>query len=217
VKPKKVNDRVIRRVLFYYEGLLKDSSPDEAYISSKRIQDITGISNNQIRQDLFYLGLSIGKQKKGYRKGDLLKELKKILKIQKGANLIVLGAGKLGRALASHKLLKARKINVKAFFDIKEGLVGEKIDISGEQIPVYDISYVEEFITQSPGIDIALLTVSEESSQEVFEKILLAGIRGVINYSPTILQIPKEIPAEEITLINDCLAISLYKVIYKLY
>ena len=217
MKSKKVNDRVIRRILFYYEGLLKDPSQAETYISSKRIQDITGISNNQIRQDLFYLGLSIGKQKKGYKKGDLLRELKKILKIQKGANLIILGAGKLGRAMGSHKLLHARKIKVKAFFDIKEGLVGKKFEISGEQIPVYHINFVEEFLQNNTDIDIALITVSEESSQNVFEKILFAGIRGVINYSPTILQIPPDIPPEKVTLINDCLAISLYKVIYQLH
>ena len=63
---KKISLKVIRRVLFYYEALLKDPSPKNAYISSKKIQNITGISSNQIRQDLFYLNLSIGKQKKGY-------------------------------------------------------------------------------------------------------------------------------------------------------
>jgi NADH/NAD ratio-sensing transcriptional regulator Rex len=83
---KKISLRVIRRISFYYEALLKLNLPDDYYISSTQLEDITGVSCNQVRQDFFYLGISIGKQKKGYQVKRLFKELKKILSIDTGAH-----------------------------------------------------------------------------------------------------------------------------------
>ena len=96
---KKISLRVIRRISFYYEALLKLDLADDDYISSTRLEEITGVSCNQVRQDFFDLGISIGKQKKGYQVKKLFKELKKILSIDAGADVIVIGAGRLGRAL----------------------------------------------------------------------------------------------------------------------
>ena len=74
---KKISLRVIRRISFYYEALLKLNLPEDAYVSSKKLEDVTGVSCNQVRQDFFYLGISIGKQKKGYQVHKLFLELKK--------------------------------------------------------------------------------------------------------------------------------------------
>lgn len=212
----KINLKVIRRILFYYEALLKDPLPEDAYISSAMVEGITGISNNQIRQDLFYLGLAIGRQKKGYRKGDLLRELKRILNIDQGADLIIIGAGKLGRALASYKLFRARNIRIKAFFDVKEGLVGTDYQVEEQQIPIYHLDTLEDFTQRYPAIDVALLTVPEEAAETVFQKVISAGVKGVVNYSPRILKPPASRANEDIRVINDCLAISLYQTIYQL-
>lgn len=217
IKKNKINQRVIRRISYYYEALLKDSLPEDVYISSAKIEAITGISNNQIRQDLFYLGLSIGKQKKGYIKGDMIRELKGILNIHKGADLIVIGAGKLGRALASYKIFSARNIRIKAFFDIKDELIGKEYQIDNTHIPIYHIDDIDEFVSKNSPIDVALLTVSEDATDMVFEKVVAAGIKGVVNYTPRILQKPPGKENEDIKIINDCLAISLYHIIYQLY
>jgi NADH/NAD ratio-sensing transcriptional regulator Rex len=72
---KKISLRVIRRISFYYEALLKLDLSDDSYISSRKLEEITGVSCNQVRQDFFYLGISIGKQKKGYQVKKLFKEL----------------------------------------------------------------------------------------------------------------------------------------------
>ena len=109
---KKISLRVITRISFYYEALLKLNIPGDSYISSKRLEEITGVSCNQIRQDFFYLGISIGRQKRGYQMKRLFRELKKILSIDKGADVVVIGAGRLGRALSEYKLFKVRNINV---------------------------------------------------------------------------------------------------------
>ena len=212
---KKISLRVIRRISFYYEALLKLNLPDEYYISSTQLEEITGVSCNQVRQDFFYLGISIGKQKKGYQVKKLFKELKKILSIDRGADVIVIGAGRLGRALSEYKLFKVRNINVRALFDIKEDLVGNNVHVKGEEIPILHIDNLEDYINTNNHIKIALLTVPEQSAQGVLDKLIASGIKGIVNFTPRILKRP--IGAKDVQIVNDCIGASLYKIVYQIY
>ncbi|MEN8153928.1 MAG: redox-sensing transcriptional repressor Rex [Acidobacteriota bacterium] len=212
---KKISLRVIRRISFYYEALLKLDLPENDYISSKRLEEVTGVSCNQVRQDFFYLGISVGKQKKGYQVKRLFKELKKILSIDKGAEVIVIGAGRLGRALSEYKLFKVRNINVKALFDIKKELVGTSIEVRGEKVPIYHMDKMEEFIKNNKSVKIALLSVPDIVAQDVLDKLIDFGVKGIVNFAPKILKLPKNI--KDVQLINDCIGASLYKIVYQIY
>jgi len=212
---KKISLRVIRWVSFYYEALLKLNLPDDYYISSTQLEDITGVSCNQVRQDFFYLGISIGKQKKGYQVKRLFKELKKILSIDTGADVVVIGAGRLGRALSEYKLFKVRNVNVKALFDVKEELVGNFVHVFGEEVPIMHIDDLDKYLQQNPHIKIALLTVPEQSAQGPLDKLVNLGIMGVVNFTPRILKRPEG--AAGIQIVNDCIGASLYKIVYQIY
>jgi redox-sensing transcriptional repressor len=212
---KKISLRVIRRISFYYEALLKLNLPDDYYISSTQLEEITGVSCNQVRQDFFYLGISIGKQKKGYQVKKLFKELKKILSIDTGADVIVIGAGRLGRALSEYKLFKVRNINVRALFDVKEDLVGNNVHVKGEEIPIMHIDTLEDYLKQNPQVKIALLTVPEQSAQRLLDKMITLGIKGIVNFTPRILKRPDE--ARDVQIVNDCIGASLYKIVYQIY
>ena len=212
---KRISLRVIRRISFYYEALLKLNLPDDYYISSTQLEEITGVSCNQVRQDFFYLGISIGKQKKGYQVKKLFRELKKILSIDRGADVIVIGAGRLGRALSEYKLFKVRNINVRALFDTKEELVGNFVHVKGEEIPILHIDALEEFLTTNSPIKIALLTVPEQSAQQLLDRLIALGIKGIVNFTPRILKRPTE--AKDVQIVNDCIGASLYKIVYQIY
>ncbi len=211
----KMSLRVITRSSFYYEALLKLNLPEDSYISSKKLEEITGVSCNQVRQDLFYLGISIGKQKKGYHVDKLFRALRKVLSIDKGAEVIVVGAGRLGRALSEYKLFKIRNIHVTAFFDIKEELVGTIIDIKGRKTPILHIDQLDDYLQENRHVKIALLTVPESCAQEILDELVKMGVQGIVNYSPRILKLPKG--AKNVQLVNDCIGASLYKVIYQVY
>lgn len=212
---KKISLRVIRRISFYYEALLKLDLPDDQYISSTQLEDITGVSCNQVRQDFFYLGISIGKQKKGYQVKRLFKELKKILSIDTGADVIVIGAGRLGRALSEYKLFKVRNVNVKALFDVKEELVGNFVHVFGEEVPIMHIDDLDTYLQQNSQVRIALLTVPEQSAQGLLDKLVNLGIKGIVNFTPRILKRPEG--AADIQIVNDCIGASLYKIVYQIY
>lgn len=211
---KKISLRVIRRISFYYEALLKLDLPEDAYISSKKLEEITGVSCNQVRQDFFYLGISIGKQKKGYQVKKLFTELKRILSIDKGAQVIVIGAGRLGRALSEYKLFKVRNIHVVALFDIKNELVGKSVEVKGIKIPIFHIDSLKDFLKNHPQIKIAILTVPDTVAQDTLDKLVNFGIKGIVNFAPKILKIPKN--AKNIQLVNDCIGASLYKIVYQI-
>jgi redox-sensing transcriptional repressor len=211
---KKISLRVIQRISFYYEALLKLNLPGDSFISSNKLEEITGVSSNQVRQDFFYLGISIGKQKKGYQVKKLFKELKTILSIDKGAEVIVIGAGRLGRALSEYKLFKQRNIHVKALFDIKPKLVGTKAEVKGEKITIYHTDDLQKYLQENAHIKIALLTVPEQSAQEMLDRLIDYGIKGIVNFAPKILKLPKN--AKNVQLVNDCIGASLYKIVYQI-
>ncbi|MCP5103690.1 MAG: redox-sensing transcriptional repressor Rex [bacterium] len=212
---KKISLRVIQRISFYYEALLKLNLADDAYISSKKLEEITGVSCNQVRQDFFYLGISIGKQKKGYQVKKLFKELKKILSIDRGADVIVIGAGRLGRALSEYKLFKVRNINVKALFDIKPELVGTSVILKGEEINIYHTDELEAYLKEYPNVKIALLSVPEVAAQTTLDQLVSYGVQGIVNFAPRILKLPSN--EKDVYLVNDCIGASLYKIVYQIY
>jgi redox-sensing transcriptional repressor len=212
---KKISLRVIRRISFYYEALLKLDLPEEEYISSRKLEEITGVSCNQVRQDFFYLGISIGKQKKGYQVKKLFNELKRLLSVDKGAEVIVIGAGRLGRALAEFKLFKVRNIHVIALFDIKTEIIGKVLDVKGEKISIHHLDELEDFLGHHREVKIAMIAVPENAAQDVLDKLIARGIKGIVNFAPRILRVPRN--ARNIQLVNDCIGDSLYKIVYQIY
>jgi len=214
-KIKKISLRVIRRISFYYEALLKLQLDENDFISSKSLEDVTGVSCNQIRQDFFYLGISIGKQKKGYQVKKLNKELKQVLSVDQGAKVIVIGAGRLGRALSEYKLFKVRNIFVAALFDNKEDLIGECVEVKGNTAPILDIDELDDFLIKNKDVRIALLAVPEAAAQDMLDRLIGLGIKGIVNFAPRILKLPKD--TKDVYLVNDCIGASLYKIVYQIY
>lgn len=215
VPTRPVSVRVIRRVSFYYEALLKLNMDPEAYISSKRIEEMTGVSCNQVRQDFFYLGIAIGRQKKGYQVGMLLEELKRVLSIDKCSEVIVVGAGRLGRALAEYPLFWVRNIRIVALFDTDRDLMDQSLSIYKHTVPILHVDQMEAFLLSRPCVSIALLTVPEAEAQSALENLIRLGIRGVVNFAPRILRHPKG--GKRIQIINECIGASLYKIVYQIF
>ena len=108
--------------------------------------------------------------------------------------MIIVGAGRIGQALSNYKLFNDRNITVTALFDIKEGLVGSEVGKPGRKKPVLHIDQLDAYLQENPDIKIALLTVPEEAAQETMDKLIGHGVKGIVNFAPKILKVPKEIP-----------------------
>lgn len=198
MKKKGIPSVTINRLSIYHRCLEKiletEGGEDLKIISSFKIAEITGINSAQIRKDLAYFG-EFGKRGIGYPLIDLIRELKKILGLDKKWSVIIAGAGNLGKALVKYKGFQKRGFIIKGIFDNNPSKIGKKLD----HIFIYDIKEVEKFIRME-NINIGILVVPADSAQEVADKMVAGGIKAILNFAPVHILLPPEIKIHNVDL-----------------
>ncbi len=174
---KKVSLAVIKRLPRYYRFLGDLLDNGITRISSKDLSEKMNVTASQIRQDLNNFGC-FGQQGYGYNVELLFEEIKEILGLNKTYNLVILGAGKIGQALLNYTKFEKRGFNFIGIFDKDINIIGTKI----RNLEVKDIRELENF-TKENNVDIAVLAVPAESANDIYEKIVSYGIKGVWNFS----------------------------------
>ncbi len=203
---KEISQAVIGRLprYFRYLGELKDEGIER--ISSQELSDIMQVTASQIRQDFNNFG-GFGQQGYGYKVEYLYEEIGKILGLDKTHNLIIIGAGNLGQALANYMNFERRGFIFKGIFDNNPALFGRKI----KDMEVKPMGEMEAFVRENE-IDIAVLTIPKTSAVEVAEKLVQNGIKGIWNFAHVDLNVPKEIQVENVHL-SDSLMKLTYNII----
>jgi len=202
---KIVSEAVIRRLPRYLR-YLEDLNKNEALrVSSKVLSEKMNLTASQIRQDLSCFG-EFGQQGYGYNVKYLHEEIKKIIGTNKGYNLIVIGAGNMGRAIINSESIKKRGFNVVKIFDIKDKLVGTKIN----DIEILHFEQLEDYLKDNK-IDIVALTVPNCKTYMVIEKLVRGGVKGLWNFTSTEVILPKDILVENVHL-SDSIMILGYKI-----
>ena len=163
---------------------------------------MTGFSASQIRQDLNNFG-GFGQQGYGYNTRALKEQIDKILGIDKSYNSIVIGAGRLGQAIARYNGFRESGFNVISLFDIKDDID----DISG--IKVRNMKSLEEYIKKK-DVDVAIITVPKESCEDVARRAINAGVKGIWNFAPYDLKGPEGVVVENIRLNDSLLTLSYF-------
>lgn len=202
---KEISKAVINRLPRYYRYLGDLLEKDVVRISSKELSEKMKVTASQIRQDLNNFG-GFGQQGYGYNVEYLHSEIGKILGLDKRYNVIIMGAGNLGQALANYADFERRGFFIKSIFDVSPDLIGTCI----RGIEVMDSEKLEEYITKNP-VDIAAITVPKAKAPQVAADLVRLGIKGIWNFAPTDLHLPKEVTVE-----NVHLAESLMKLSYKI-
>lgn len=155
--------------------------------SSQELGNRMGISAAQIRKDLSQFG-EFGKQGSGYSVIRLIEVLQKILNLDHIWDLVIVGAGSLGTAIANYPGFQHQSFRIVMIFDSNPKVIGTKI---GDHI-VKSTENMEEEIRKS-GIKIAMLTLPALEAQKTSEKLVDAGIRAILNYAPITLKLPENI------------------------
>ncbi|MDD2353759.1 MAG: redox-sensing transcriptional repressor Rex, partial [Atribacterota bacterium] len=138
----------------------------------------------QIRRDLAYFG-EFGKRGVGYPINELSAILKSILGSSKKWDIIITGAGNLGKALLSYKGFQRRGFTIKGIFDNNEAKIGEKVN----NVKIYNINHMKSFI-EKHNIKIGIIAVPAESAQEITDQMIAGGIRSILNFAPLTLKYP---------------------------
>ena len=171
-------------------------------ISSKKLGEYMGSSASQVRLDLSYFG-DFGQQGYGYNIKKLKRELENILNINAETSFIIIGAGNIGRALTRYRAFRDAGFTLKAIFDIKPVLAGEKID----GIIIHHVREMPEYIKKHK-IDIGIIAVPKECANETARTLIDAGIRGILNFAPLDLNVSSTFTVENIHIIDKMLALS---------
>lgn len=199
---KEISQAVISRLprYFRYLGELKDEGIER--ISSQELSDIMHVTASQIRQDFNNFG-GFGQQGYGYKVEYLYEEIGKLLGLDRTHNLIIIGAGNLGQALANYMNFERRGFLFRGIFDNNPALYGKKI----RDMKIMPMEEMESFIRENQ-IDIAVLTIPKISAVSVAERLVSCGIRGIWNFAHVDLNVPREIQVENVHLSDSLMKLA---------
>jgi redox-sensing transcriptional repressor len=198
---KKISIAVIRRLPRYYRYLSDLADNDITKISSKELAKKMGMTASQIRQDLNCFG-GFGQQGYGYNVMSLFSEIGRILGTEHNFKMVIIGAGRLGRALAHYPNFIKRGYEIVGIFDVSQGIIGSIIN----GVEVMHLDYLKTF-TKINKVDIAVLTVPSDSVRNVAVKACDAGIKGIWNFSPRELNLPEDIVVENVHLSDSLMVL----------
>lgn len=199
---RSISETVIRRMPVYHRYLKELIEDGVERVSSKELSGLTGFSASQIRQDLNNFG-GFGQQGYGYNTLALKEQVDKILGIDRSYKSIVIGAGRLGQAIARYNGFRDSGFNVTSLFDIKDDIE----DISG--IKVRNMKDLEKYI-KDEKVDVAIITVPKESLEDVANRVINAGVKGIWNFAPYDLKGPQGVIVENIRLNDSLLTLSYF-------
>lgn len=194
---------VIKRLPMYHRYLNDLNQKEVVRISSGELAAKMGITASQLRQDLNWFG-SFGQQGYGYRVDELLKEVSRILGLHRTVKMVLVGAGRLGRAIVNYDNFKRRGFQIEAIFDNDPGLIGQFI----EAIPVYDVGDLENYLQQKP-VEIGVITTPANVAQDLVDMMVRCGLKGIWNFAPVSLKVPDDVIVEHVHLGESLMVLSL--------
>ncbi|HET6643748.1 MAG TPA: redox-sensing transcriptional repressor Rex [Gaiellaceae bacterium] len=185
--PERLTVGVAARLSRYLQVLTQARKMGKERISSQEMSDYTNINATQIRRDLSTFG-KFGKRGVGYSVEGLLGEIRRILRTQGQHNIALVGAGRLGEAIASSPIFAEHGINIAAIFDRDP----EKIHRHVGNVEVEDYSGLNDAVREK-NIVVGVLAVPADSAQSAADDLVDAGVRIIFNYSEALLDVPSEV------------------------
>lgn len=183
---KKIPEATVMR-LSVYTRYLKSLLEEEGAVtvSSREIARAAGINAAKVRKDLDYFG-EFGTRGVGYKVEHLYGHLIKILGLNQVRNVVLLGAGRLGSALALYPGFAARGFNINTIMDINPDIIGCKLG----EVMIEDVADLEVRIKERK-IELAILTIPGSAAQELAERLVKCGIKAILNFSPQVVKVPE--------------------------
>jgi redox-sensing transcriptional repressor len=178
---------VAARLSRYLQVLTQARKMGKERISSQEISDYTNINATQIRRDLSAFG-KFGKRGVGYNIDSLLGEIRKILRTQGQHNIALIGAGRLGQAIAGSPIFGEHGINIAAVFDKDPEKVGRRVD----GVDVRDYTTLADVVREK-NIIVGVLAVPATSAQSAADDLVAAGVKILFNYSEALLDVPGDV------------------------
>jgi redox-sensing transcriptional repressor len=192
VNADRIPDIIIGRLPLYLRALQQMSERGMKTTSSQELGDYVGISAAQIRKDISQFG-EFGKQGTGYSIPFLIDKLREILKVNRVWDVVVVGVGDVGHALARYGGFEERGFRVAMIFDVDQSKIGSHVG----EFTIEDTNNLVERV-RSAQIKLAMIAVPATAAQQVADLLVEAGVRAILNYAPTVLNVPEGVHVQHI-------------------
>jgi redox-sensing transcriptional repressor len=200
---RKIPDETIRRLPVYLRRLTFMLKEGQKSASSHNLSILLGINAWQIRKDFSYFG-AFGTPGVGYDIEKLVKQVKKILKLNEPKKAALIGVGNLGSAVMSYAGFGIYDLNIAAAFDINPQKIGRKVN----NIRIEDVSNLQ--VLKKRKINIAIIAVPREAAQQTVDMLVKAGIKGILNFSPCRIKVPRKVKVITIDIAMDLARLPYY-------
>lgn len=199
----RIPEETIRRMPIYLRGLLLTSEQGQKNISSRNLADFVGVNPCQIRKDFSYFG-DFGTRGVGYNVERLAKEIKRILKLDVIQKAVLVGVGNLGSAILAYPGFGIYGFDIAAAFDVSPKKVGRKI----KNITIENVSKL--WTLKKRKIKLAIMAVPSQAAQETADALVKAGVKGILNFSPCYIAVPKKVKVVTIDIAMDLARLPYY-------
>ena len=180
----RIPDIIIGRLPVYLRALQQLSEKGIMTTSSQELGEIIGISAAQIRKDISQFG-EFGKQGTGYSIPFLIERLRDILKVDRVWEVVIVGMGDIGHALARYNGFSNRGFHISMVFDNDPQKIGQKVG----DYEIFDVATLPEKVKQNK-IKVAMLAAPASVAQELTDLLVKSGIKAILNYAPISLNVP---------------------------
>ena len=199
---REISQAVIRRLPRYYRYLGELLENGGERISSNDRSKKMHVTASQIRQDLNNFG-GFGQQGYGYNVKYLYTEIGKILGLEEDHDMVIIGAGNLGHALANYAAFEKRGFVLKGIFDVNPTLKGMTI----RGVPIHMMDELEDFVKNN-DIEIGILTIPKAKAIEVANQLVSYGVKAIWNFAHTDLNLPDDVIVENVHLSESLMRLS---------
>lgn len=199
---RKVSESTVARLSLYLRQLLEVQADGVRTLSSGVLARRCGTTAAQVRKDLSFFG-TFGKRGLGYSVPELISALRSILGLERRWRVALVGAGRIGLALLGHEEFRRQGFTIDAVFDADPSKVGHK----RHGVVVQPDAEMERVLDEL-DIDIVIVAVPAESAQAVVDRVVAAGVRGILNFAPTKLDVPAEVALKNVNMAVELEALS---------
>ncbi|MBM7553257.1 redox-sensing transcriptional repressor Rex [Thalassobacillus pellis] len=193
IEQQKIPQATAKRLPLYYRFLNNLYNQGKMRVSSKELSEAVKVDSATIRRDFSYFG-ALGKKGYGYNVEYLLSFFRKTLDQDETTKVALIGVGNLGTAFLHYNFMKNNNTKIQFAFDTNEGKIGTEVG----GVPVAHIDDLEEKIGED--ISVAILTVPSSAAQGIADRLVKAGVSGILNFTPARITVPDHVRVHHIDL-----------------
>ena len=205
MRERAIPEATVARLPLYLRSLVDMTERGMQTISSEGLAEAAGVNSAKVRKDLSYLG-SYGTRGVGYDVEYLIYQISRELGLTQDWNCVIVGVGNLGRALANYRGFGERGFRVSALVDIDETKIGEPVD----SMVVEDFADLERIVKERE-ISIGIVATTAGAAQDAADRLVSAGVKSILNFAPTVLQVPDDVSLRKVDLSIELQILSFYE------